>query len=115
MVPALGSPAPRPRRSRHRLEGDGVMGGALVTRLDSTIFTDALIDARGYSTDALLAMAETFAIDVADPDPDWPGESGRFLASERLRAIQTELERRKRIARRLNAGTAPADDRRRAA
>jgi len=70
----------------------------------TAIYDDALIDARGHSSDALQAMAEVFAIDAVDPDPAWPGETGRFLARERLRAIQTELNRRERVAR-LSAGT----------
>jgi len=76
-----------------------------------SIFRDALIDARGYSTDALLAMAEVFALDAVDDDPDWPGPTGRHLASERLRAIRAELDRRERLAR-LDAGLpTPSDER----
>lgn len=78
---------------------------------ESSIYRDALIDAREYSSDALHSFAETFAIDAADPDPDWPGDVGRFLASERLRAVQHELARRERLAR-LNTGlSSPSDER----
>lgn len=66
---------------------------------DTTIYRDALIDARSYSTDALLAFADVLTLDAIDPDPDWPGPVGRELASERLRAVRTELERRDRLAR----------------
>lgn len=78
---------------------------------NSGIYHDALLDARGYSTDALLALADGFVLDVADPDPDWPGPVGRYLASERLRAIREVLARRERQAR-TNAGLPSPNDQR---
>ncbi len=65
----------------------------------STIYRDAEVTARSLSTDALLAEAEVFAIDAQDPNPEWPGETGRWLAAERLRAYEAELARRTRIIR----------------
>lgn len=64
-----------------------------------TLYRDALIACRAYSTDALQAFGDAFAIDVADDDPDWPGPVGRHLAAERLRAIRDELSRRERLHR----------------
>lgn len=64
----------------------------------STIFRDALIDARELSTDALLAINDTQVFIEHDQDPDFPGEVGRFLASERRRAIRTILDQRDRLA-----------------
>jgi len=76
-----------------------------------TVFADAVIDARGYSTDALLAMADALTFEVADDDPDWPGEAGRHRAGERRRAIRVEIERRERLAR-IHAGVpSPRDER----
>ncbi len=65
----------------------------------STIFCDAQVEARAWSTDQLLAGIEVCALDVEDPDPEWPGETGRWMAGERLRAYGAELERRTRIIR----------------
>ncbi len=67
-------------------------------QLPDTIRRDAHITARAMSTDALLAWRDTLALDVADPDPDYPGPVGRYLASERLAAVDAELERRDRLA-----------------
>lgn len=75
------------------------------------MYRAARIDAREYSTDALLALADTFAIDATDPDPGFPGPVGRFLASERLRACRDELARRERLYR-LNTGVPSPTDRR---
>lgn len=75
------------------------------------MYRAARIDAREYSTDALLALADTFAIDATDPDPGFPGPVGRFLASERLRACRDELARRERLYR-LNTGVPSPADRR---
>ncbi len=65
----------------------------------STVYRDAEVEARSLSTDALLAALEVFALDAEDPHPTWPGETGRWFAAERLRAFETELERRVRIIR----------------
>lgn len=61
------------------------------------MFRVAVIEARALSIDALLAEMQVLASDLEDPDPDWPGEAGRWLASERLRAYEAELERKTRI------------------
>jgi hypothetical protein len=64
----------------------------------STVYQETEIDARHCSSDALMAYAEVFRADAEDPDPEWPGELGRFNAGERLRAIEAELARRDRIS-----------------
>ncbi len=69
------------------------------TENPSAIYRDAEVEARSLSTDALLAGIEVCALDVEDPDPEWPGETGRWLAAERIRAYEAELERRTRIIR----------------
>ena len=69
----------------------------------NSIYTDMLSDARDSSTDFLLERAEVYALEAADDDPDFPGPVGQYLARERLRAIQTELDRRTRILH-LDAG-----------
>jgi len=49
--------------------------------------------------DALLAEHDVQAATVADPGEDWPGDVGRHLAGERLRAITEEITRRERLER----------------
>ena len=63
----------------------------------SKVCRDAIIEARALSTDAIMAELEVLALDISDPDPDWPGDIGRWLAGERLRAFEAELDRRARI------------------
>lgn len=87
---------------------------ATPTATSDTTYGDALVDARDHSPDALLAMREVFAHDAVDPDPEFPGDVGRVLARERVRAITVELARRERLAR-LSNGTATASDRQHAA
>jgi hypothetical protein len=77
----------------------------------SSIYRDALLAARDYSADALLAFADGFAATVADTDAALPGEVGRHLARERLRAVRAELERRERLSR-IAAGVPSPTDRR---
>jgi len=64
----------------------------------SAVYRDAEIDARGYSRDVLLAYRDVFRTDAADDDPVWPGEAGRYIARERLRAFEAELARRDLIS-----------------
>ncbi len=73
------------------------MSSPLYTESQSTVYRDAEVEARSLSTDALLAGIEVFALDIEDPDPEWPGATGSWLAAERLKAFETELERRVRI------------------
>lgn len=75
---------------------------------ESAIYEDALVAARDYSTDALLAFADAFGFIVADQELD-PVE--RRLASERLRAVRAELERRERLARLQSSLASPSDRR----
>lgn len=63
----------------------------------STTYRDALITARELSPDALLAIDDAQAAIEADPDPCFPGDVGRFNASERRRAIHTVLDQRDRL------------------
>jgi hypothetical protein len=63
------------------------------------VYRDAALAARSCSVDALLALADVFRRDANDPDPVFPGEIGRFLATERLRAITDELHRHERVSR----------------
>lgn len=58
---------------------------------------DAQIEARLMSTDALLVWRELLELDLASPDPDYPGEIGRYLASERLVVVDTELGLREHL------------------
>lgn len=74
----------------------------------STIYEDALIAARDESTDALLAFADAFIATAADAGLD---PVARHLASERLRAVRAELERRERLSR-LQTGVASPAERR---
>jgi len=60
-------------------------------------FRDAQVDCRGWSTDALLAALEVVNLDLEDLNPLWPGDVGRYIASERKRAYEAELARRTRI------------------
>jgi len=55
--------------------------------------------ARTMTLDALLAEADVQAATVADPGEDWPGDVGRHLAAERLKAITEETTRRERLRR----------------
>ncbi len=64
----------------------------------SPFYREAEIDARGYSSDALLAYREVLRTDAEDPDPVWPGETGRYIARERLQAVEAELDRRVRLS-----------------
>ncbi len=64
----------------------------------SDIRRDAQVEARSMSTDALLQWRDVLALDVVDPDPDYPGPTGRYLASERLAAVHAELVRREQLA-----------------
>ncbi len=64
----------------------------------SDIRRDAQVESRSMSTDALLQWRDVLALDVADPDPDYPGPIGRYLASERLAAVDAELARREQLA-----------------
>lgn len=75
----------------------------------SRIYDDALVAARDHSADMLLACADAFQATVMDEDAEFPGEVGRFMAAERLRAIRTELERRERNSRLANGVGSPAD------
>jgi hypothetical protein len=86
----------------------------IVVERESTVYREALVWARGQSTDAIEAMCQPAIYDLADMDPDWPGPVGRFDAAERLRAYETELARRARLDR-LASGTASPQDRRHAA
>lgn len=45
----------------------------------------------------LQAHLDVSSVDMNDPDRDFPGEFGRFLARERHRAFTHEVERRTRI------------------
>jgi len=65
----------------------------------SDTYRDCQADARGYTVDALRSYLEIFAVDMADPNPDWPGPVGRHLAAERHRAVTDELDRRVRISK----------------
>ena len=76
-----------------------------------TTYDDALLACREMSTDALLAAADALSFTVADPDPELPGEVGRILAAERLRAVRTELDRRERLHRIGRGVPSPADER----
>jgi len=62
-----------------------------------TYYLDAQIDCRSWSTDELLTAVEVEALDAEDDHPTWPGETGRHIAGERLRAYEEELDRRTRI------------------
>lgn len=78
-------------------------------RPPDTIYRDALIAARDYSTDALLSFADAFRATAVDEAPDFPGPTGRILAQERLRAIRDELARRERLSRIQRGVASPAD------
>lgn len=71
---------------------------ASTTPAHSTIRRDAQVESRTMSSDALLAWRDVLALDAADPDSDYPGPVGRYLASERLAAVETELLRREQLA-----------------
>jgi len=75
----------------------------------SDLYRDALLCARDYSTDALLSFADAFRATVADPDAAYPGEVGRLIAGERLRAVRDELTRRERLSRLERGCATPAD------
>lgn len=77
----------------------------------SLAYREASIAVRFYSVDALQSFDDVFAIDEVDPDPDFPGEVGRYLARKRRRAIRDELARRERLAR-LNTSLPSPSDRR---
>lgn len=81
-----------------------------IVESDGSVYREASIAARDYSTDALLSFADAFAATVADADAEFPGEVGRALAAARLRAVQGELDRRERLAR-IAVGVATPDDR----
>ncbi len=68
------------------------------TSPENTIRRDAQVEARAMSTDALLQWQDVLRIDVADPDPSFPGPIGRYFASERLAAAEAELVRREQLA-----------------
>jgi len=55
--------------------------------------------ARTMTADALLAEHDVLAATVADPGDDWPGDTGRHLATERLTAVVEEITRRDRLQR----------------
>jgi len=76
---------------------------------ESTTHREAVACARHMSPDALAAWRDVLAVDVADPDPDYPGPTGRHLAAERLRAVDGELARRERVARIAGGAATPAD------
>jgi hypothetical protein len=82
-----------------------------VAQAQASVYDDALVAAHGYSADALLAIADAFSATVADPDPGFPGETGRHLASERLRAVRAELIRRERLSRIADGVASPTDRR----
>lgn len=104
------STLPYPDPGKNRDESSGAPT-ELPTPRPSAIYEQALIDARHYSADALQGFADVFATDAVDPDDDFPGETGRFLASERLRACQDDLARRDRLDR-LNSNLPRTADRR---
>ncbi len=64
---------------------------------DDHFFRDAQVDCRDWSTDQLLAALEVVNLDLEDLNPLWPGDVGRYIASERKRAYENELDRRVRI------------------
>ncbi|MDP9354535.1 MAG: hypothetical protein M3R02_04500 [Chloroflexota bacterium] len=66
--------------------------------MSATTRLDAQLDARAMGSDALLTWRDVLALDAADPDPDYPGPVGRYLATERLAAVETELLRREQLA-----------------
>ncbi len=65
---------------------------------DTTIRQATQVEARQLSTDALLQWADVLRLDLADNDPDYPGEVGRLLASDRLEVVEAELSRREQLA-----------------
>ncbi len=67
--------------------------------MSATTRLDAQLDARAMGSDALLTWRDVLALDAADPDPDYPGPVGRYLASERLAVVDAELARREQLAR----------------
>ncbi|MDP9472192.1 MAG: hypothetical protein M3Q71_16260 [Chloroflexota bacterium] len=64
----------------------------------SDIRRDAEIECRLMSSDALLVWREVLALDLASPDGNYPGPVGRYLASERISAVDAELARREQLA-----------------
>ena len=78
---------------------------------NSTVYQDVLIDARSRSTDFLLSRTDWLPFTIYDDDSDFPGDVGRFSASERLRAINVELARRERVARLASGLPSPSDRR----
>jgi hypothetical protein len=62
-------------------------------------FTEMQTLARTMTVDALLAEHDVLAATVADPGDAWPGDVGRHLAGERLKAITDEIIRRERLQR----------------
>ena len=77
---------------------------------ESTTYREAVACARDKSPDALAQWRDVLTVDVADPDPDYPGPVGRHLAAEGLRAVDAELARRERVAR-VAGGVATRADR----
>ncbi len=63
----------------------------------SGIRRDAEIECRLMSTDALLVWREVLALDLASADDNYPGPVGRYLASERISAVDSELSRREHL------------------
>jgi zona occludens toxin (predicted ATPase) len=55
--------------------------------------------AKMMTIDALLAEHDVWAATVADPGEDWPGDVGRHLAGERMKAVLEEITRRERLQR----------------
>jgi len=68
-----------------------------------------LADARHLSVDALLSWRDVLNADLADDDADYPGPTGRCLAGERMRAVDSELARRERLSRIGRGVASPAD------
>jgi hypothetical protein len=66
-----------------------------------SIFRESQVLARSLSTDALLARADALRFDLAsdEDEDDWLGDTGRYLAGERLRAVEAEIARRVRIVK----------------
>jgi len=62
-------------------------------------YDEMLALARTMTVDALLAEHDVVSATVADPGEDWPGDIGRHLAGERLKAITEEIIRRERLQR----------------
>ncbi len=62
-------------------------------------YTEMETLARTLTVDALLAEHDVLAATVADPGDAWPGDVGRHLAAERLKAITEEITRRERLER----------------